>query len=276
MLLTEITREALNRYVDVRTGQTLIRCGKESKKAVDRGTISNELSLVRRMLKVAGRENYKVIVPSFEGLIVRTKFGGRVLSEPEQKQVNAVYEPWMRRLADFAKETCLSEGDLLRLTDGMIDQAGGVITPEDGRLKTQATTDGEQPQMAPLTAKCRAILDEIKTERKTRGIVPIKGLVFTREDGRPITKDMIQSQVEKAIRETKIKKFTFHCYRHTAKTEWARRGIPVEIAMQAAGQTSVQMHKRYVRLQAEDIAKAFSTSQIATEIVTQEQVARRK
>jgi hypothetical protein len=58
---------------------------------------------------------------------------------------------------------------------------------------------------------------------------------ITREDGKPITKDMIQSQVEKAIREAKIKKFTFHCYRHTAKTEWARRGIPVEIAMQAAG-----------------------------------------
>jgi hypothetical protein len=69
------------------------------------------------MLRIAAREGYKVIVPSFEGLIVRTKRGGRALTDEEQKKVLAVYQTWMRRLAEFAKETCLSEGDLLRLTD---------------------------------------------------------------------------------------------------------------------------------------------------------------
>jgi hypothetical protein len=90
MLLTEITREALRRYVDGRTAATVIRCGKPSKKAVNRGTVSNELSLLRRMLRIAAREEYKVIVPSFLDLIVRTERGGRALNEDERNKVNAV------------------------------------------------------------------------------------------------------------------------------------------------------------------------------------------
>ena len=38
-----------------------------------------------------------------------------------------------------------------------------------------------------------------------------------------------------------------------------RIGIAVDIAMKASGHSSVQMHKRYVDLQAADVAKAFGT-----------------
>lgn len=265
MMLTTIQREDLSRYIDQRTSSTVIRCGKASKVKVNRGTVSNELSCLRRMLKVASREDYRVTVPSFEDLIVRTKRGGRALDADEQKKVLAVYAPWMRRLAEFAKETCLSEGDLLRLTDDMIDRTKGVIVPAGGRKKTDVE------QVSPLTARARAILDEIKAERRSHAIVPLNGLVFTREDGRRITKDMIHAQVEKAIKETGVRKFTFHNYRNTALTEWARQGIHVDIAMKASGHSSVQMHKRYVDLQANDVANAFGTaedSKIVTRVVT--------
>jgi integrase len=265
-LLTEITREGLCRYVDKRMGETLIRCKKASKKFVHRGTVSNELSVCRRMLRVATREGYKVILPSFEDLIVRTKFGGRALSADDQKKVLAVYPMWLARLAEFAKETCLSQGDLLRLTDDEIDTRLGVIKPEGGRIKTGVE------QVSPLTKRAREILDEIRREKRSGAIVPnVNGLVFTKEDGTPITKGMINGQVEKAVRKTKVKKFVFHNYRNTALTEWARRGIHVDVAMKAAGHDSVQMHKRYVRLRQEDIASAFGTSlEMATEIVTEE------
>jgi len=46
-------------------------------------------------------------VPSFEALVVRTERGGRALTEDEEKKLLAVYPPWMRRLAEFADETCL-------------------------------------------------------------------------------------------------------------------------------------------------------------------------
>jgi hypothetical protein len=90
------------------------------------------------MLRVALREGFKVTIPSFEALIVRTERGGRELNEIEQRKVVAVYEPWMRRLAQLAVETCLSEGDLLRLTDDMIDERAGIIKPEGGRKKSRS------------------------------------------------------------------------------------------------------------------------------------------
>jgi integrase len=104
-----------------------------------------------------------------------------------------------------------------------------------------------------------------------------KRLIFTNADGTPITKGQIEYQIEKAIKETGIKKFTFHCYRNTALTEWARRGMSVDHAMLASGHSSVQMHKRYVRLQAQDIAEHFQTgSQMATGIATRKRPASAK
>jgi integrase len=268
LLLTEITREGLRRYVDARMAATVIRSGKASKKAVDRGTVSNELSLLRRMFHIASREEYKVIVPSFLDLIVRTERGGRAVTEDEQKKVNAVYSPWMSRLAEFAKETCLSEGDLLRLTDSMINEKARVIVPDGGRKKTNSR------QVSPLTDRARTVLHEIAAMRKSTGVLPLNGLVFTREDRQPITKDMIHSQVEKAIKATGVKKFTFHCYRNTALTEWARQGINVDVAMLASGHSSVQMHQRYMDLQDNDVAREFGCERV-TENVTRKRRARR-
>jgi hypothetical protein len=136
LLLTDFTRETLIRYIAKREGEPIIRCGNASKKKVSRGTISNELSLLRRMLKIANREGFKVTVPNFEGLIVRTEFGGRELTEVEQQNALTVYAPWMQRLTRFASETCLSEGDLIRLTYVDIDEARGVVRPAGGRKKT--------------------------------------------------------------------------------------------------------------------------------------------
>jgi hypothetical protein len=60
-------------------------------------------------------------------------------------------------------------------------------------------------------------------EKRTGEIVPnVNGLIFTRDDGRPITKGMIEYRVEAALKSTGVKKFTFHNYRDTALTEWAR------------------------------------------------------
>jgi integrase len=271
--LTEIHRESLTRYIDHRSQQTLIRDKKgESKKLVSRGTISNELSLLRRMLRIAAREGYKVMVPSFEGLIVRTDRGGREIGEDEQQKVLAVFKPWMQRLWIFARETCLSQGDLLRLTFDMIDERQGTITPTGGRKKSGVE------QVSPLTPKAREVLEQIRTEKKNGAIVAnLQNLVFTLNDGTPITRGLIHSQIDKAIKNTDVKKFVFHNLRNTALTQWARMGIPVDVAMKASGHASVQMHKRYVDLQATDIAKVFGTSlEIDKRIDKQKRLARRK
>ena len=46
----------------------------------------------------------------------------------------------MQRLWEFGKKTYLSEGDLLRLTNSMIDERQGKIKSEGGRKKDQGRT----------------------------------------------------------------------------------------------------------------------------------------
>ena len=56
---------------------------------------------------------------------------------------------------------------------------------------------------------------------------------------------------------TGIRKFVFHNYRNAALTHWSRQDVV--IAMLSAV-TAVQLHKRYVDPQQQDIAKAFGTA----------------
>jgi integrase len=155
------------------------------------------------------------------------------LLDVERNKLSAEYAPWMQRLSDFAKETCLSQGDLLRLTEDMIDRNAGVIFLEGGRGKTKLE------QTPPLTVHARQILDEIKAERRSGAAVTnVNGLIFTNADGRPITKGQIDYQLERALKNTGVKKFT---------------------------------------LQREDIAKAFGVElEMATEIATEQRTANRK
>lgn len=47
-------------------------------------------------------------------------------------------------------------------------------------------------QRAPLTDRLLEVLEEVEQEKRRGAIVTnVNGLVFTRGDGRPITKDMI-------------------------------------------------------------------------------------
>ena len=61
---------------------------------------------------------------------------------------------------------------------------------------------------------------------RSGAIVPnLNGLVFTLNDGTPISRDHIHAQVKKALRKTGVRKFVFHNLRNTALTDppWMRR-----------------------------------------------------
>jgi integrase len=162
------------------------------------------------------------------------------------------YPAWLRRVAIVARETCLSQGDIVRVTPAMIDRQRREIVPAGGRVKTGVE------QRAPLTDRVLEVLDEVARERRCGTIgTNARGPIFTRDDGRPITNDMITQAVRVARKRAKIADFRFHDYRHNAKTEWSRRGLQVDVAMKAAGHNSVEMHKRYVNVKLGDVAKAF-------------------
>ena len=108
----------------------------------------------------------------------------------------------------------------------MIDRKFRVVVPEGGRMKTGSE------QASPLSDRALEILDELKKEKRGgAGGAEVNGLIFTRDDGRPITRSMISDAVQKAVRDARVKKYRFHDYRNTALTDWARRRGNVDIAM---------------------------------------------
>jgi integrase len=160
----------------------------------------------------------------------------RVLNADEYQKLLAAAPLWFRRVLIVAFETCLSQGDLLRLTDEMIDEKAGVIVPRDGRIKTGVE------QVSPLTAMVREVLKEIRFERgKIQNLTSRQ--VFTK-NGRPVNKTRAENAMASTLKRAKIENFCFHDLRHCAKTSWARRGIPAEVAMKAAGHKSWQMPAR--------------------------------
>jgi integrase len=105
----------------------------------------------------------------------------------------------------------------------------------------------------------REVIKEVRSERgKVQSLTSRH--VFTK-NGRPINKTMIENAMTSTLKRAKIENFCFHDLRHCAKTAWARRGIPAEVAMKAAGHKSWQMHARYIHIQKTDVATVFDCSQ---------------
>ena len=56
---------------------------------------------------------------------------------------------------------------------------------------------------------------EIGADLKQSKVRNVQGFVFTNPDGSPITKEQIEYQIEKAVKNAGIRKFVFHNYRNT-------------------------------------------------------------
>jgi len=211
LTLPEIDIEKIAGYVPWRTSQNLVRCGKVAKGFVSLSCVANELACLRKHLRYA---NVRGLIASVPAITLPAK--GRATRLPNDKEFEKLIEAspiWLRPMVIVSAETCLSEADVLRLDDSMIDENEGVIIPEGGRTKTSVL------QVAPITPKVSAVFEDIRRERKM--IANISKLIFTR-NGKPITKGMLQGAFASAAKKAGIKGFTFHGLRHRTFTgEWS-------------------------------------------------------
>ncbi len=175
----------------------------------------------------------------------------RVLTDDEYGRLLEKCPSWLRSVCVGAWETCLTRGDLLRLTWNEIDLHGGMIELKNGRGKT-----GADQAIPVVTDELKALLAELQEEkRKTPNV---EALVFT-IDGQPIDELKFEYQFRNALRSAKIKDFTFHDFRHCAITRWAKLGLPTVAAMLAAGHKSVRSHKVYENLQRDQLSEMFTS-----------------
>jgi len=176
--LAEITSQKIEGYISMRCQEGIIRGGKSSKtKKVSRSTVANELATLRKYLRRAVPDLLQ-FMPAMK--LPKKGERNRVLNADEYQKLLTAAPLWFRRVLIVAFETCLSQGDLLRLTDEMIDEKAGVIVPRGGRIKTGVE------QVSPLTSTVRTVLKEIRSERgKIQNLTSRH--VFTK-NGRPINK----------------------------------------------------------------------------------------
>jgi hypothetical protein len=114
-LLTDLCREDLFAYRNARSAEGVIRGGKESKKAnVADGTIKNDLSLLRRMINLARDRGLQTSAVSFRGAIPEANTRERILTGAEAERLFTIVSVWLRRIIEVARETALSEGDMIR------------------------------------------------------------------------------------------------------------------------------------------------------------------
>ncbi len=250
LLLAQIKRTKIMEYKNLRLEDPIIRYGKpvEGSK-VKISTVNRELSCLRHMLNLAADdEGLLESVPTFklesEGYLARE----RVLSEKEYDAYLEQCPRWLKRVSIAAYETAMDRSDILRLTWVEVDREKGVIKLAGGRTKTGVKA------IIPISEELGTVLDELEEENQK--VSNLGNLVFT-DSGKPISIHRLRNAFEKVVSGAGIKDFRFKDFRHTAKTRWAKMGVPVEAAMVAAGHKSVAMHYRYVNLKEDHVKEAF-------------------
>ena len=247
--LLQITRSKIMEYKNLRLESPIIRHGKPvegSKLTVS--SVNRELSCLRHILHLAADEGLIESVPRIKLESERHLARDRVLSEEEEHLLLDKSPRWLQRVIIGAVETSMDRSDIIRLTKGEVNRKEGLIMLRGGRTKTGVKA------IIPILPRLESVLDELWEESKK--ISNVENLVFT-EDGKPIAVSRLRKAFERAMVDAEIKDFRFKDLRHSAKTRWAKMGVPVEAAMAAAGHKSVAMHYRYVNLNGEHIREAF-------------------
>ena len=234
-------------YKNKRLAECIVRYGKPVKgKLVKISTVNREIRCLIHALRKA--EDAKLIdkAPSAkldsEAHLIRD----RVLSEDEYENLLDTSPRWLQRIFVGAMETCLSQGDLLRLT--WADVYERLIKVPGGRQKTGIK------QRVGISPALRQVLDELRTEQLR--IANMEGRVFTSE-GRPVKVTALRAAFDKAVATAEITDFHFHDFRHCAKTAWSADGLHADTSDVGSGHAIPGMRGRYTNLSDAQIIKNF-------------------
>lgn len=116
MALADIKADDIEAFKAARRGEKIIRDGKQSTVAVSESEIASELSLLRKLLKAAAAKDRIAKAPGMD--VPKKSERTRVLKDWEYKKLLVASPAWFKRLQVFAYETCVGQGDLLRLKSG--------------------------------------------------------------------------------------------------------------------------------------------------------------
>lgn len=227
---------------------------------VSGSTVRKELNLLSKVLTVASQEfELTVVAKNPVSLVRKPKEGkgrNRRLTEEEwtslEHQCRASRNPWLWPGVRFAVETGMRQGELLQLHWEMIDwdrHLALLLDPD--KIKNS------EPRAVPLSLAAIDVLKGLPVSVR-------KGVIF------PLERMTLYHVFIAACKRANISDYTWHDLRHEGMSRLAERGNLSLLEMASvSGHKTLQMLKRYIHLQAKNIAKKLdepvSTSHHRTE-----------
>ena len=153
------------------------------------------------------------------------------------KLLGAIRYDWFKRIVRFAILTGLRRGEILNLTWGDVDSAGGTITIESSagyRVK------GGKMRKIPLSSEALAVLAEISPGKKGQK-------VFLNDKGESPTEDRVTKKFKEVVRSARLSgDLHFHSLRHTFGTKAANSGVSSNVLKAVMGHANIKTTEGYM------------------------------
>jgi integrase len=205
---------------------------------VGAGTVRNELTVLRHMLRLGQRWGYLAELPHIQ-MPKKSKGRDRFLSEDEIARLldacDGASNPCLGSLIRIAINTGMRKGELLRLTWGRINLSTSTITLYD--------TKNDEPRAVPINRAVYDALVALEPDPARR-----HGGLFRTRSGAPWR--MVRTSFETALRRAGIRGAVFHDLRHTAASHMVIRGRSLKEVQEVLGHKHFSMTVRYSHLSA--------------------------
>jgi integrase len=205
-------------------------------------SVRKELNMLSKLLKTAMRE-WGIALPANPVAVVSkpppSKARDRRLEGDEEARLLASLDQcrnrYMRPLAQFAIETAMRQGEILKLRWRDVDFKRRVAMLCD-------TKNGED-RAVPLSSRAVQILQSLPRDLHDERVFPVSQSLVVQAWGH-------------AVKRAGIENLRFHDLRHEALSRLAERGNLSVLELAAvSGHKTLQMLKRYTHLRAEDLAR---------------------
>jgi len=267
MFLSQIDSRAISEFVKKRK-QNKIKKLDESrfyKDKISKKTINNELSLLRKMFKLAKKWDYKLYrnenPVDKEDFFKDIEKRDRILSEDEQQRLFRELPLHLKPIVNCALETGMRLREILHLKWKNVDLENSLITilPKDSKNRKK--------REVPISNTLNYILFELWSERENRklneyGKPEFRNYVFLyrklirvemkKNKKSPIYKwvkiDNIRNAFGKALSREEINGFHFHDLRRTFATRLNQMEISSIMISRLMGHSSVNMTSHYTSI----------------------------
>jgi integrase len=174
---------------------------------------------------------------------------GQHIPEEEFRKVYGFLPDSLKPVVLTAYLTGMRQGEILNLRWERVNLFQGFIdlTPADTKTK--------EPRCIFFSS-----LPELKKVFVEAARKRVSGheIVFSQQDGSPISKWYLKRQFKKACETAKVGPYRFHDLRHTFNTNMVKAGVPEPVVMKLTGHKTLAMFLRYSHLDREQAEAAMT------------------